>query len=191
VTPEQITDEAVTTWYAERRQRLAANLLKNRPAEFAAPGELDPRLKVWARLLAGGAGQNLVLTGPVGTGKTWAIWKAAEEAVNAGYEGSVVITTASRFRRIIAPATADPREFARYCTAGLLAIDDLATFRLSEWDLDHLAELADARWSAQAPTVVTSNKTDLASLLGPRISSRLQHNALKVPLDGVDRRRQP
>jgi DNA replication protein DnaC len=191
VTPEQVNDEAVALWYAERRQRLADNLLRDRPAAMAAPGELDERLAAWAARLAAGAGQNLVLTGPVGAGKTWAIWKAAERAVQEGYEGRIIITAAAQLRRCIAPATADPREFAGYCTAGLLAIDDLATFRLSEWDLDHLGELADARWNAQLPTIITSNKTNLAELLGPRISSRLQHNALRVPLDGPDRRRQP
>lgn len=190
MTPEQVNEEANAIWEAERRERLVGNLLKNRPAAFADPGELNPRLKAWAVALAGGVGQNLVLTGPVGAGKTWAVWKAAETAVQYGYEGSVIITTAARFRRIIAPSTADPKEFTRYCETGLLAVDDLATMRLSEWDLDHLGELADIRWAAQAPTVITSNKTKLAELLGPRISSRIQHNALIVALDGPDRRRQ-
>ena len=191
MTPDDIAAEAAAIWHAERRQRLAENLLKNRPDAYAAPGEVDPRLKAWARMLAGGMGQNLILTGPVGTGKTWAIWHAAEEAVRSGYEGRVIVTTAAALRRSVAPATADPAAFTRCCEAGLLAIDDLGAFRLSEWDLDHLGELAEARWSAQLPTIVTSNKTDLADLLGPRISSRLQHNALKVPLNAPDRRRQP
>jgi len=190
MTPDEIEAEAAAIWLAERRERLVANLLAHRPAEMAAEGELDPRIAEWARQLAAGGKQNLVLAGPVGTGKTWAVWKAAEQAVRGGYEGLVIITTAARLRRVIAPSTADPAEFERYLAAGLLAIDDLATARLSEWDMDHLGELIDARWSAQFPTVVTSNKTDLASLLGPRISSRLGHHALIVPMDGTDRRRQ-
>jgi DNA replication protein DnaC len=191
MTPDEIEAEAAAIWLAERRERLVANLLAGRPAEMAAPGELNPRIAEWARQLAAGSRQNLVLAGPVGTGKTWAVWKAAELAVRGGFEGLTVITTAGRLRRVLAPATAEPHEFERYLAAGLLAIDDLATVRLSEWDMDHLGELVDARWSAQLPTVVTSNKTDLASLLGPRISSRLGHNALIVPMDGPDRRRQP
>ncbi len=191
MTPDEIEAEAAAIWLAERRDRLVANLLANRPAEMAASGDLDPRIAEWARQLAAGGRQNLILAGPVGTGKTWAVWKAAEQAVRGGYDGLVVITTATHLRRVIAPATAEPGEFGRYLAAGLLAIDDLATARLSEWDMDHLGELVDTRWSAQLPTVVTSNKTDLASLLGPRISSRLGHNALIVPMDGPDRRRQP
>ena len=191
MTPDEIEAEANAIWLAEHRDRLVANLLANRPAEMATPGDLHPDIAEWAAELAAGGKRNLILAGPVGTGKTWAVWKAAELAVRGGYEGLVIITTAARLRRIIAPATADPREFERYLTAGLLAIDDLATVRLSEWDMDHLGELVDARWSAHLPTVVTSNKTDLASLLGPRISSRLAHGALIVPMDGPDRRRQP
>lgn len=191
MTPDEINEEAGRIWLAERRERLVANLLRNRPALMAAEGDLDPRLTEWALRLAGGWKQNLVLTGPVGSGKTWALWKAAETAVRTGYEGLVVIVTAGQFRRVIAPATADQAELARYFAAGLLMIDDLGTFRLSEWDLDNLGELIDARWSHHLPTAVTSNKNDLGALLGPRIASRLQHGALIVPIDGTDRRRQP
>lgn len=191
MTPEEIEAEAAAIWLAERRERLVANLLASRPAEMAAPGELDPRIAEWARCLAGGSRRNLILTGLVGAGKTWTAWKAAETAVRGGYEELVAITTAARFRRVIAPATAEPREFTRYCAAGLLVLDDVAALRLSEWDLDHLAELTDIRWSEKRPTVITSNKSNLRELLGPRISSRLQHNALRVALDSSDRRRQP
>jgi DNA replication protein DnaC len=183
--------EALRTWRAERRERLIANLLAGRPAEFARPGQLDPRLAAWAEGLAAGRGRNLIVTGPTGTGKTWGAWHAAEHAVRAGYEGGAVITTAAAFRRVVAPATADPRELARCREAGLLALDDLAAVRLSEWDLDHLGELTDARWAAGMPTVVTSNVSGLRDLLGPRISSRLAHDAVIVEMDGPDRRRQP
>jgi DNA replication protein DnaC len=191
-TPDEPLDKGASEiWRAERRQRLLANLLAGRPATFSRPGILDSRLKTWAGLLAGGKGRSLILTGPVGTGKTWAIWHAAEEAVRAGYEGRVVVTTAARFRRIVAPATADPREFERYCAAGLLVLDDIGAVRLSEWDMDHLGELADERWGAQSPTVLSSNETKLRELLGPRISSRLADNALVIEMDNPDRRRQP
>jgi DNA replication protein DnaC len=182
--------EAFESWHAERRERLAANFLASRPDEFGSHGELDPRLAAWAKALAAGSRRNLILTGAVGTGKTWGVWHAAEYAVRCGYEGQVIITTAARFRRIVAPATADPQEFTRYCNTGLLAVDDLAAVRLSEWDMDHLCELIDIRWADHRPIAVTSNVSDLRKLLGPRISSRLQHNAMVVEMDGPDRRRQ-
>lgn len=189
-TPEDRDGEALKTWQADRRRRLAENLIATRPPEFDRPGKLDPRFAQWADDLAGGQPRNLAVTGPTGTGKTWSVWHAAERAVRAGYEGRVIITTAAWFRRIIAPVTADPVQFGRMAASGLLAIDDLGSVRLSEWDMDHLGELVDERWSAQLPTVVTSNVTALRDLLGPRISSRLVHNAAVVELDGPDRRRQ-
>lgn len=183
--------DPLTLWLAERRERLAANLLAQRPEAFARPGELDKRLAAWAADLASGKGRNLILTGPTGVGKTWALWHAAELAVRSGYEGHVAITSAARFRRAVAPSTADPAEFTRWAGAGLLAIDDIGAVRLSEpWDMDHLGELIDERSAWQRPTVITSNITDLKKLLGPRISSRLSENALVAELTGPDRRRQ-
>lgn len=178
-------------WRRERREHLLGNLLGQRPEAFDEPGDLDSRLAAWARALAAGSRRNLILTGPVGTGKTWSVWHAAELAVREGYEGLVAVVPAARFRRIVAPSTAEPEEFTRISAAGLLALDDIGSIRLSEWDLDHLAEVADARWSSKLPTVITSNVTGLRDLLGPRISSRLAHGALVVELDGPDRRRQP
>jgi DNA replication protein DnaC len=182
--------DATDLWHAERRERLLENLLSQRPPAFSADGVLSKELGEWALGLADGRPRNLILTGPVGTGKTWSVWHAAEFAVRNGYEGLVAIVPAAKLRRMIAPATAEPAEFERIAQAGLLVLDDIGSIRLSEWDMDHLAEVADSRWSAQLPTVVTSNKTDLASLLGPRISSRLAHHALVVELTGDDRRRQ-
>lgn len=190
MTPDDINREAGEIWMRERRERLVENLLKDRPAAFDRPGNLSRSMAGWAQALAVGRGQNLIITGPVGVGKTWAVWKAAEQAVRGGYEGRVVVTSAAKLRRAVAPSSADPAMFTRCCEAGLLAIDDLGAFGLSEWDLDHLAELTDARWGAQVPTVITSNTTDLQGLLGPRISSRLADNALVVELNGADRRRQ-
>jgi hypothetical protein len=205
--------EALPTWQAARREALLANLLRHRPADFGRPGHLDQRIAAWADDLAAtwlAAGhppppphqappaaseapppRNLVITGQVGTGKTWAVWHAAERAVRAGYGGRIVMGTAARLRRIAAPATADPAELTRWAQAGLLVIDDLGAVRLSEWDLDHLMELVDTRWANQRPMVVMSNVTDLRALLGERISSRLAHGALVIELDGPDRRRQP
>jgi DNA replication protein DnaC len=186
-----VSTDSAEVWLAERRERLLENLLSARPPAFAADGSLDSRLETWADQLAAGDGRNLILTGPVGVGKTWSVWHAAEHAVRHGYAGLVTVCPAAKFRRIIAPSTAEPEEFARLEAAGLLALDDIGSARLSEWDLDNLGELIDSRSSALLPTAVTSNKTDLRALVGPRISSRLAHRAVMVTLTGPDRRRQP
>lgn len=185
------TPEAAELWLAKRREQLADNLLAARPPAFACPGILDSRLAAWADELAVGASRNLIITGGVGAGKTWSVWHAAERAVRAGFDGGVEVCPAARLRRIIAPATADPAAFERIAASGLLVLDDIGSVRLSEWDMDHLGEIADRRWSAKLPTGLTSNKTDLHALLGPRIASRLADGAVVVELEGPDRRRQP
>jgi DNA replication protein DnaC len=186
-----VSADSAAIWHAERRERLITNLLSQRPPAFAEDGPLDARLGVWADALAAGDGRNLTITGPVGVGKTWSVWHAAERAVRAGYEGVVAVCPAGKFRRIVAPSTADPAEFDRLEAAGLLALDDIGAARLSEWDMDNLAELVDSRSAALLPTVITSNKADIRSLLGPRIASRLVYRAVIVALTGPDRRRQP
>lgn len=182
--------EATREWHADRRACLVENFLRRRPSRFAAPGELDPRIAGWADDLLDGKEHNLILAGPVGCGKTWQLWHAGERIIRAGYEDSFLIVRAADFRRTIAPATADPGQFSRYCRAGVLALDDIGSVRLSDWDLDQLGDLIDSRWSDSLPTVVASNKMDLRELVGERIASRIADGVLTVKMAGADRRRQ-
>jgi DNA replication protein DnaC len=190
MTDDDFGEEANAEFHAELLQRRLAILLEGRPPQFAVPGGLDTRLAQWAAALAAGKPQNLILTGGVGCGKTWSVWHAAEWAVRAGYTGRVTVTTAGRLHDILAPSSANPAEHAGYIAADLLVLDDLGSFRLSPWDLDHLGEIIDQRWAWQRPTVITSNETSLRPLLGERIASRIQDGALIVAMDGDDRRRQ-
>ena len=183
--------EAVDLWRAERRERLAANLLAQRPAAFDVPGDLDAASRQWADDLAAGNGRNLILTGPVGTGKTWSLWHAAERAVRAGYEGLVVVASAAKLRRIVAPVHRRPAGVQPLTNAGLLALDDLgvgAAIRMGP-----RPPRRDRRRPLVSPAAdrghVEQNRS-AGARSGPRISSRLADRALVVELDGPDRRRQ-
>ena len=77
--------EALETWRAERREHLAVNSSLT-GLKFASPGALDRDLTAWATAMADGHQRNVILAGPVGTGKTWAVWHAAEHAVRCGSE---------------------------------------------------------------------------------------------------------
>lgn len=183
--------EDYESWVESRRRGLVERLLEARPPVYSTPGDLDSRLAKWADDLADplSPGKGLILTGPVGVGKTWALWHAAERAVRAGFAGGICFVQAGSFRRAVAPATTDPAVFGKWKGIGLLILDDLGSPRLSEWDLDNLHELTHARWEYQLPTAVASNFHDLRSLLGERVASRLAAGAVKVKLAGEDRRR--
>jgi DNA replication protein DnaC len=70
----------------------------------------------------------------------------------------------------------------------LLALDDLGSWRISEWAADNLYGVVDYRWSNQLPIVAASNYPNLDALLGDRIGSRLSDGMTRVELGGADRR---
>lgn len=184
---------------AERAQMRLERYLGRRPARFAAPGALHPDLDAWAWRFAegapGGRG-NLVITGPVGTGKTWSVWRIGEELLRHGYPGRIEVTSAYRIKRLATPP-ADFAEIDRLTDADLLVLDDLGAVRISDWDADHLYGVIDARSEAMRPTVITANATAqreegqslLQALLGDRVASRIAEEVAVVVLDGEDRRR--
>ena len=161
-----------------------------------APGELHPDLATWAQRLLGGNPGNLVITGNVGSGKSWSAWRIGEELLRHGYRGRIEITTAYRIRELAAPP-ADRDEIRRLAEADLLVLDDIGAVRVSDWDADHLYALIDDRWAHERPTVVITNTTArredgrsaLQALLGDRVASRLADGMTVVPITGTDRRR--
>lgn len=175
-------------WAREQTQNRLARLHANRPPVFDRPGTLHPDIAAWADHIATGQFANLVLVGNVGVGKSWSLWAAAEHLVRHGWLGSVDILSGHRLRRLIAPPV-DEAALDRLAAAGLFAVDDVGSVRVSDWDSDHLSAVVDTRWEHQRPTVLTSNHLDLRDLIGERAASRLADHAVIVQMTGPDRRR--
>ena len=195
--PDDVDATAATEVTAEQIQDRLDAYLKRRPAEFAAPGELDDLLRGWAERLLAGTARNLVIHGNVGTGKTWSAWRLGEELIQQGYRGRFRIVSAYRLKRLFAPPT-DYADIDRLATADLLALDDIGAVRVSEWDADLLGGLIDERTAQQLPTIIIANppktspqegQTLMQALLGERVASRLAKDVTVVPLTGPDRRR--
>lgn len=179
---------ALNEWQQERIRHRLALLHKQRPPVFAAPGELHPDIAAWCDRFAAGKRGSLVLVGPVGTGKTWSIWRAVEYLITAHqWRGRFEMCTAYQFRRTIAPPL-DESQLDVWARADLLALDDLGSQRISEWDSGFLSGLIDERWSQGRPFIVTSNDGQLAPLLGERAASRTRDLVTIVHLTGADRR---
>jgi DNA replication protein DnaC len=145
----------------------------------------------------------VMITGPVGTGKTsWltALFNYLLIEGN-GWDGSLWVTEADLFERCDAAHhrsgyTARQSAMRPYIDAPLLMIDDLGASRrrLTDWQGGAMRNLFDKRHSAGRPTFITTNMVQLPEMsnrYGEHIMSRILHatNGL-VYLGGKDRRQE-
>jgi DNA replication protein DnaC len=142
-------------------------------------------------------GQNLVLSGPVGTGKTGLAIGALRELHLAGW--------ASRYATV--PDMLDamrPRDrndpdsllaadlgMGRLQRVRVLLMDDLGAEKESEWAAERLYLVINGRYERKLPTIVTTNKTlvELRDAVGERAISRLTEDSELVHVGGRDLRR--
>ncbi len=77
------------------------------------------------------------------------------------------------------------------CNVPFLLLDDFGIQRGTDWEMEMLYELVDARYSDNRFTIVTTNQDldEIQSLSGGRIYSRLSEMCHLVPMNGVDFRK--
>lgn len=152
------------------------------------PTVLGP-LRAWADRARVGTGDNLVLVGPVGTGKTYTAVAVARELHFAGQPMRFV--PAAELLEGLRPDGGD--EVAAAVGPAILVLDDLGAERPTEWTADRLSLVLNRRWLDRSSTIVTTNLAGpaLAELYGPRLHSRLADAATSLILGGPDRRRRP
>lgn len=131
---------------------------------------------------------NLVLVGPVGTGKTWAAAAAARCRFGAGQ--SVAWWPVVDLLAALRPG-GDEAAAADVRSVDVLVLDDLAAHRATDWTDEQLLGLVDHRWSHLLPIIATTN-ADVANTGGamdPRLHSRLfGSGAVVLEVRGNDRR---
>lgn len=142
---------------------------------------------------------NLIVVGPVGTGKTGLVWCITRELVLAGHRVRFV-----NWRNLLYDlresfgANGQRDSLDRYIAAPALVLDDVGAERVTEWAAEQLATLIDSRYMKGRVTVVTSNygANELAdrlsvedAVIGDRIMSRLLEGASVIKVEGSDRRR--
>jgi DNA replication protein DnaC len=148
------------------------------------------------------SGPNLVFAGPIGEGKTHAAF-AATRYGRAGVRLHAaprnyfdVPGVRSRYisvTRLLNELRNDRERHVmdRHQDAEVLFLDDLGANRATDFTLDLLYELVDARWSNMRPTIITTNmsRQALADHIGPQIASRLCDGAHIVKVHAVGRNR--
>lgn len=168
-----------------------------------------PQITAWADRAADDyrSAGFLVLTGPIGTGKTHQAYGALRRIAESGPKRfEMIATTAPDMYGRLRPGGSEKgteHELKRLCRVPLLLLDDLGTEKLSEWTEEATTRLVNERYNECLPLIITSNfptrarlddrgkpvGPDLASRLGDRLASRLSQVSSLVQLDGPDLRR--
>ena len=139
------------------------------------------------------AGRSLWLTGSFGTGKTALAMIVSKAAIDAGR--TVAIYSCPRLLSVIRESidSGGVLDFLdRLAAIDLLHIDDLGAEHRTEWVLEQLYTIINARYEDERSTLITSNleRDDLAEQLGERIVSRLEGMCGEpLPFWGGDARR--
>ena len=129
-------------------------------------------------------GRGLWLMGPVGTGKTTLAMLVSQAALSAGR--SVAIYSLPRLLNEIR----DTHRAAR-SHVDLLHIDDVGAERTTDWVLEELYSIVNARYEDERSMVITTNILDREALceqITERTVSRLTEMCDELPLLGHDRR---
>jgi DNA replication protein DnaC len=166
--------------------------------------DIDPQIVAATRRFADGierqldAGRGLWFMGPVGTGKTTLAMLVAKAALKAGR--SVAIYSLPRLLNEIRDTHRAERSHVdlldRLTAVDLLHIDDVGAERTTDWVLEELYSIVNARYEDERSMLITTNILDREALceqITERTVSRLTEMCDELPLIGYDRRmdRQP
>ena len=140
------------------------------------------------------AGQGLWFAGPTGTGKTTLAMLISKAALAAGR--SVAIYSLPRLLNEIRENTHRPERshialLDQLTAVDLLHVDDVGAERSTDWVLEELYSIVNARYEDQRSMVITTNLDDeekLADQVSQRTVSRLAEMCERLPVEGVDRR---
>ena len=137
-------------------------------------------------------GRGLWFVGPAGTGKTTLAMVVARAALKAGR--SVAIYSLPRLLNEIRDTHRAERSHVdlldRLTAVDLLHIDDVGAERTTDWVLEELYSIVNARYEDQRSMVITTNldHDQLSAQISGRTVSRLTEMCLQLPLHGHDRR---
>jgi DNA replication protein DnaC len=139
-------------------------------------------------------GRGLWLVGDVGTGKTTLAMLISRAALDAGR--TVAIYSLPRLLNLIRQAIDSDAGMLDYLdrltAVDLLHIDDLGAEKTTEWVLEQLYSIVNARYEAERAVVATTNlmPDELSEQIGQRTVSRLvEMCGDPLPLFGSDHRR--
>jgi DNA replication protein DnaC len=176
---------------------------KYRGASFDRPPVTDmpaPQVQVVKRFVRQidenlDSGRGLWFYGSVGTGKTTLAMLVSRAALDAGR--SVAIYSLPRLLAEIRATFESDSEGSyvdfldRLAAVDLLHVDDVGAERTSDWVLEQLYAIVNARYEDERAVIITTNleRDELVDQIRERTVSRLEEMCTLVPLYGEDARR--
>lgn len=135
-------------------------------------------------------GRSLLLTGPTGTGKTFAAYAAIQALIAAGVRHIERYTEPQLLGRLRQDREVIEDVLDELVSADLVFLDDLGSARASGWTEEVIYRVVDGRYSERRPVLVASNvpPSEMSAVLGSRIASRLAEMCDVVAVVGDDRR---
>lgn len=131
---------------------------------------------------------NLVLAGPVGTGKTHAAYAIGNDLSAEGTwcQAVTVVDLLAALR-----PDGDPSLARAVQSCQVLVLDDLGAGKASEWAIEQMTALLDLRVREGRRTVVTTNvpEPDLEAAWGGRFMDRLRYRRTVAVFRGESRRK--
>ena len=139
------------------------------------------------------AGRGLWLMGPPGTGKTTLAMLVSKAVSEAGH--SVAIYSLPRLLNEIRDTHRAERSHVqlldRLTAVDLLHVDDVGAQRSTDWVLEELYSIVNARYEDRRSMIITTNimdRDELCEQITPRTVSRLTEMCDELGLFGHDRR---
>jgi DNA replication protein DnaC len=187
--------------YAKARSLSAVIPRRYRDSSFdrAPVTDIDPAIVSATRRFANTIdakleqGRGLWFMGPVGTGKTTLAMLVSKAALDRGH--SVAIYSLPRLLNEIRDTHRAERSHVdlldRLTAVDLLHIDDVGAERSTDWVLEELYSMVNARYEEQRSMLITTNimdRDELCEQITPRTVSRLTEMCDELPLLGHDHR---
>lgn len=180
------------SWDARMPRRVREFRLDTAPDQEAAK-----KVRRWLALGPWETGQNLVLVGPPGTGKTGLGVGALHVVHMAGKSAAMVnvVEWLDLMRPTDDPTRASEAERLTRAAQGatVLLFDDLGADKPSQWVRERVYAVVNRRYEQGRPTIVTTNLTraELSDSYGERTIDRLFETASGIAMAGQNLRRIP